>query len=119
VRPMTVNGSIEFTDVWSFMGVRPFKDKHPAEKPQDLLMHVIAASSFPGDIVLDCFAGSGSTGVAAIRLGRRVVCIEIEERWIKRAAQEISQAGIEGEHVAPLRVHHMKKDQSVSDRLFD
>lgn len=119
VRPMAVNGGVEFTDVWNFMSVRPFRDKHPAEKPQDLLMHVIAASSFPGDVVLDCFAGSGSTGVAAIRLGRRAVCIEIEERWIKRGAQEISQAGIEGEHVAPLRVHHAKKARSVSDRLFD
>lgn len=89
IRPMIVSKDVEFTDVWNFMSVRPFKGKHPAEKPQDMLMHIIQASSYPGDIVLDCFAGSGSTGVAALRLGRRAVCMELDESWVKRAAKEI------------------------------
>jgi site-specific DNA-methyltransferase (adenine-specific) len=92
---------MEFTDVWTFMSVRPFKGKHPAEKPQDMLMHMISASSFPGDIVLDCFAGSGSTGVAALRLKRRVVCIDIEEEWVERAASEMAAVTHEG-MTAPL-----------------
>jgi site-specific DNA-methyltransferase (adenine-specific) len=92
VRPMHLNRDVEFTDVWSFPSVRPFKGKHPAEKPLDMLSHIIKASTYPGDIVLDCFAGSGSTGVAAIRLGRRAVCMEIEEKWVKRAARELTEA---------------------------
>lgn len=118
VRPMQVTGDVEFTDVWSFMSVRPFMGKHPAEKPLDMLRHIISASSFPGDIVVDCFAGSGSTGVAAVQLGRRTVCIDVEEQWVKRAAAEISHATISEE---PLqRQHHMKKSVPLPvDSLFD
>ena len=83
VRPFTVTNAVEFTDVWTCPSVRPFKGKHPAEKPLDLLTHVVNASSYPGDIVLDCFAGSGSTGVAAVLRGRRAVCIELDETWVK------------------------------------
>ena len=92
VRPFNVTNAVEFTDVWTFASVRPFKGKHPAEKPVDLLTHVVYASSYPGDIVLDCFAGSGSTGVAAVLVGRRTVCIELEEGWVKRAAKDITDA---------------------------
>ena len=121
VRPMQVSKAVEFTDTWSFMSVRPFKGKHPAEKPQDLLMHMIQASSYEGDIVLDCFAGSGATGVAAIRLGRRAICMEIEEQWVKRAARELADARLDHEHEPPVRVHHMTKDagESALDSLFD
>lgn len=97
VRPMLVTKDVEFTDVWDFASVRPFKGKHPAQKPLDLLAHMIEASSYPGDIVLDCFAGSGSTGVAAVRAGRRAVCMEIEERWVKRAATALAEARLAAE----------------------
>lgn len=82
VRPFKVDGSKEFTDIWTFPSVRPYKGKHPAEKPLDMLQHAIEATSYPGDIVLDCFAGSGSTAFAAISLGRKSVSIEIDEKWI-------------------------------------
>ena len=89
VRPMSLSADVAFTDVWSFESVRPFKGKHPAAKPCDLLEHIIEASTYPGDIVLDCFAGSGSTGIAATRRGRRTVCIDIDEKWTIRSAQDI------------------------------
>lgn len=89
VRPMFVDGSMQFTDVWDFKSVKPFTGKHPAEKPQDMLMHIVGASSYEGDIVLDCFAGSGSTALAAIRLGRKSVGIEIEHEWVQRAIRDI------------------------------
>ncbi|KKU04274.1 MAG: M.PflMI, partial [Candidatus Giovannonibacteria bacterium GW2011_GWA2_45_21] len=84
IRPFRMNGNKEFTDVWNFPSVRPFKGKHPAEKPASLLEHAIEATTYPGDIVLDCFAGSGSTAAAAIRLGRLSVSMEIEVEWNKR-----------------------------------
>lgn len=84
VRPMQVSKRMNFTDVWDFPSVRPYKGKHPAEKPQDMLMHMITASTYPGDVVLDCFAGSGSTGIAGLRLGCRVVCMEIEQSWLEQ-----------------------------------
>lgn len=90
VRPFLVDATVEFTDTWSFPSVRPFPGKHPAEKPVELLEHAIAASSYPGDIVLDCFAGSGSTAVAAVRQGRLVAAVEIESRWCESAAARLS-----------------------------
>lgn len=119
VRPMNVDGSMEFTDVWNFMSVRPFKGKHPAEKPQDMLMHMISASSYPGDIVMDCFAGSGSTGVAALRLGRRAICMEIEEQWVKRAAKELQNASLNQPYQPLPNRHHATKVYDSADRLFD
>ncbi|MEZ4211232.1 MAG: DNA methyltransferase [Candidatus Paceibacterota bacterium] len=50
-----------------FSQYRPHKGKHPAEKPITLLEHAIASTTFTDDIVLDCFSGSGSTAVAALK----------------------------------------------------
>ncbi len=83
IRPFFVDKDKEFTDVWTFPNVRPYKGKHPAEKPIALLEHAITASSFPDDIVLDCFAGSGSTAVAALKQGRLSVSIEIDDFWFR------------------------------------
>ena len=76
-------------DVWDFMNVRQYRGKHPAEKPQDMLRHIIRTSSYEGDVVLDCFAGSGSTLAASLTLGRRAIGIEIEDRWVAYAAEFI------------------------------
>lgn len=54
---------------------------HPCEKPVDLLADLIKTSTRPGDLVLDCFAGSGATGIAAKVTGRRAVLIEQEESY--------------------------------------
>ncbi len=89
IRPFEMDASKEFTDVWTFPTVRPYKGKHPAEKPIALLEHAIKATSYPGDIVLDCFAGSGNTAVAALRLARRSVSIEIDRRLVERIATKV------------------------------
>lgn len=83
IRVFNIDGTKEFTDVWNFQSVRPYKGKHPAEKPLNMLEHAIEATTFSGDIVLDCFAGSGSTALAALRLGRRAIAMEIDPRWIE------------------------------------
>ena len=54
---------------------------HPCEKPVDLLSDLIKTSTRAGDLVLDCFAGSGATGIAAKATGRRAVLIEQEESY--------------------------------------
>ncbi len=98
IRPFEVNGESEFTDVWNFYSVRPYNGKHPAEKPIDMLEHCIRSSSYQDDIVLDCFAGSGSTAIASLMLGRRTISIEIEEDWtnvIKNRLEKFEQHEIE------------------------
>lgn len=120
VRPLNVSSDIEYTDTWNFMSVRPFRGKHPAEKPSDMLKHIIAASSYEGDIVLDCFAGSGSTLLAALDLGRRAVGLEIENQWILRAAEDLDAFDPSAERAPALRAHHMAKREPLQiDALFD
>ena len=122
VRPMDLHGGVEFTDVWDFMSVRQFKGKHPAEKPLDMLRHIISASSYPGDIVLDCFAGSGSTGVAALQLDRRAVCIEIEDQWAERAVNDLASTEVLAKDAVPARPEKKpsrNRKRSEAESLFD
>ncbi len=81
VRPFNVGKEKAFTDVWDFPSVRAYKGKHPAEKPIALLEHAISATTYERDIVLDCFSGSGSTIVAALRANRHAIGIEIDPTW--------------------------------------
>ncbi|MGZ6279481.1 MAG: DNA modification methylase [Ktedonobacteraceae bacterium] len=64
---------------------------HPTQKPVQLLKHLMQISSNPGDSVFDGFAGVGSTGAAAVELGRRFVGIEIDPVYIKAARERIAQ----------------------------
>ena len=89
IRPFNVNKDVEFTDVWTFENVRQYRGKHPAEKPVDLLKHAINSTTYQGDIILDCFAGSGSTGVAALELERKSILFEIEEKWSNYEADKM------------------------------
>lgn len=62
---------------------------HPTQKPEALLYRVLMASTDPGDIVLDPFMGTGTTGVVAKRLHRRWIGVEREERYVEMARQRI------------------------------
>jgi site-specific DNA-methyltransferase (adenine-specific) len=62
---------------------------HSTQKPEDLLYRVILSSSNPGDIVLDPFFGSGTTGAVAKRLHRQWIGIEQEEKYIPLAQKRI------------------------------
>lgn len=81
-RPFNVSAEVPYTDVWAFPTVSSYPGKHPCEKPAAMLEHIISASSRPGAVVLDCFAGSGSTLVAAQKLGRDFIGIEIDPHWV-------------------------------------
>ena len=62
---------------------------HSTQKPEELLRRVILSTSNPGDIILDPFVGSGTTGVVAKNLGRRFIGIEMEEKYISVAMERI------------------------------
>ena len=89
VRPFYVTSDVPYTDVWEFQTVRPYPGKHPCEKPQAMLEHIITASSQPGAVVLDAFAGTGSTGIAAVRLGRNFIGFEKDETYFNIAKERI------------------------------
>lgn len=73
-------------NVWDFARVRwrmeEYED-HPSQKPEALLERVIRASSNPGDLVMDPFAGTFTTCAVAARLGRRSLGVEINESYVK------------------------------------
>ena len=64
---------------------------HPTQKPESLLHRVILSSSEPGDVVLDPFFGTGTTGVVAKKLGRRWIGIERETDYIKAAEARLKE----------------------------
>jgi len=68
------------------------ESKHPTEKPVELCRLYIENSTAPGDLVLDPFMGSGTTGVAAVQAGRRFVGIELTQEWFDVACARIENA---------------------------
>ena len=65
---------------------------HPTQKPESLLYRILLACSNPGDVILDPFFGTGTTGAVAKRLGRRFIGIEREDDYIEAALERIEMA---------------------------
>jgi predicted RNA methylase len=76
---------------------------------------IIELTTMPGDIVLDAFGGAGTTALSARKLGRRFICIEIDEEYVGLARQKMVQVNLFGEVVRKTvkkgkRLEVMKKD---------
>lgn len=92
------NDDVQMRSDWLFpicTGGQRLKDAdgrkvHPTQKPEALLARLILASTKPGDIILDPFFGSGTTGAVAKRLGRDFVGIERQQSYIEAASQRIA-----------------------------
>lgn len=67
---------------------------HPTQKPESLMRELVSLYSEPGEIVLDPFMGSGTTLVAAKRLGRIGIGIELEEKYCEIAARRLQQEAL-------------------------
>ncbi len=67
------------------------RPKHPHEKPVALLERLLEHTTSPGDLVVDPFMGSGSTGVAASKLGRRFLGIELDHRHFEIARTRMTR----------------------------
>ncbi|AOY56605.1 DNA-methyltransferase [Candidatus Rhodoluna planktonica] len=85
------------TDVWWHTIVSPTgkeKTGYPTQKPKGILRRIIQASSKPGDLVLDFFGGSGTTGVVAAELGRRFILVDKNPESIQVITKRLSDAKI-------------------------
>ena len=99
---VTRNGRLYFhpagpalTDVWNvpFLStVSRERVNYPSQKPLALLERIVLASSNPGDLVADFFCGSGTTLVAAQRLGRKWMGCDVSERAVKLARRRMAEA---------------------------
>jgi len=75
--------------VWSFPSVRA-NDIHEAMFPIELPRRCIRLLTSPGDVVLDCFMGSGTTALAALETGRRYIGIELQPEYAKLARSKVT-----------------------------
>jgi site-specific DNA-methyltransferase (adenine-specific) len=85
------------TDVWWHTIVSPTgkeKTGYPTQKPKGILRRVIQASSQPGDLVLDFFAGSGTTGAVAAELGRNFILIDQNPESIAVITKRLNDDGV-------------------------
>ena len=74
------------------MGAERLKDpKHPTQKPLKVLKHIINIASNENDVVLDMFMGVGSTGVAALEMGRRFIVIELDPVYFEASKKRIAE----------------------------
>lgn len=84
----------QMRSVWAIPPAGPSEKRfgrHPTQKPLALLARILLASTRPGDLVLDPFCGSGTTGVAALQLGRNFIGIEREAVFSKLAARRLGE----------------------------
>ncbi len=89
------NGGKQMRDLWTIPtpGKREkLHGKHPTQKPLALLDRVIRTASVEGALVLDPFNGSGTTGVAAVSLGRRYLGLERESEYLDLTARRLEEA---------------------------
>lgn len=80
-----INGNKQMKDVWETSLTKPSEKrcgKHPTQKPVAILEKIILASTDEGDLILDPFNGSGTTGIVARRLNRKYIGIEKEKEYL-------------------------------------
>jgi Adenine specific DNA methylase Mod len=79
-------------DVWEFKD--PQNALYPTEKNLDMLKLIVATASRPGDLVLDCFAGSGTALIAAVSLGRKAVGIDSSRQALEAFRLKVERHGL-------------------------
>ena len=88
--------------IWRHLVERGEK-QHPTQKPVTLMIELLELFSQPRALILDPFMGGGSTGVAAIQLGRKFIGIEREPKYFDIACKRIEQAHAQGQLFQPER----------------
>ena len=89
----TLKDGVTLSDVWTDIPALPHNSKekvaHPTQKPIKLMERIVSLYSNPDDLVLDFCMGSGSTGIACRRLGRKFIGIERDESFYEIARQRM------------------------------
>lgn len=108
-------------NVWNFSRVRyrmPEYEEHPSQKPEILLERIIKASSTPGDLILDPFAGTFTTCAVAQKLNRKSIGIEMQEEYIKIGLRRLGIASeYKGEILTPLNKVFLGKNAINQNQL--
>ena len=89
-----MNGGKQMKDVWTGSLTKPSEKaegKHPTQKPEYLLERIILASTEEGHIILDPFCGSGTTGVEAVKYGRKFIGIDVSEEYMEISKKRLEK----------------------------
>lgn len=120
------NGGKQDSSVWNIgicIGQERLKDEngkkiHSTQKPEKLLYKIILSSTKVGDVVLDPFFGTGTTGAVAKRLGRNFIGIEREEKYIQEAQKRIDGVNVENNDLFNLSLEIKPPRISVYDLIL-
>lgn len=85
----TFNPEMGITDIWRDIDFYSEKRVHPTQKPLSLIKRLVLASSNENDLVVDPFAGSGSTAIVSMQLNRNVITIELDESYFQEIIRRI------------------------------
>ena len=80
-----MNANKQMKDVWTTSLTKPSEKKqgkHPTQKPLEILDKIILASTKENDLILDPFCGSSTTGISAVKLGRKYIGIDNEKEYL-------------------------------------
>ena len=113
------NGGKQMQSIWSIQPPRKQEKRfgrHPTQKPLELLMRILRASTRPGDLVLDPFAGSGTTGVACALMERRFMGIELDPEYLAIAKQRYMS--LDEETLVVERVKNFRKPSALAARTL-
>jgi DNA modification methylase len=78
-----------WTDMLAIQAQSAERENYPTQKPEALLERIITASSNPGDLILDCFVGSGTTAAVAQKLGRRWIVADVNKGAIQTTSKRL------------------------------
>ena len=93
----SMNGGVHMPDVWKIPAPSMWEKKcgkHPTQKPLRLLYRIILACTHEGDTILDPFAGSCTTGVAAHLLGRKFIGIDMSEEYLQLGTRRLEEISV-------------------------
>lgn len=113
-RPFNARPDAPYTDVWEFPTVSAYPGKHPAEKPIEMMRHIVAISSKPGAVVLDPFAGGGTTLVAAKLEGRRWIGCDMDWTYVQRARRRIDGGVVKMRKPRPIPIAQIPLFEEVA-----
>jgi hypothetical protein len=99
---------VELSDLWyDIHRIRHKRDRdaHPCQLPDKLMERIIKLATRPGDVVFDPFCGAGTTAIAAMKLGRKFVVIDVDEKYVEITKRKLADmrehADMFGEFIVP------------------
>lgn len=106
-----MNNGKQMRNLWEITAKR-HKTSHPTEKPEDLLERIILLGSNEGDLILDPFMGSGTTGVVAKRFNRNFIGIELDQEYFEIAKNRIESTYVDNSLLNYLEPEIIEKSES-------